>query len=791
MIASETIARLEFHKLLAEISRHSHSPCTTGRIQSIRPLTDSDEIRTMSGRIGEIRALNMAGISLDLGSFDDIRPSLELLRPAGALLAPLELLLFIPVLRLYAALARQCEYREDIPLLKSIEPRLRGFPDILEPLVASIDSDGSIMDSASRLLRETRRAKRSLAGRIRKKIEEIVRDSGIEKFLQDDFITQRSGRWVIPVRMDSKGMVKGVVLDVSSSGETAFMEPLEIIPFVNELENLAAEEKAEEIRILRQLSAWLREDGEPIAACFETLLELDLLNSAARFADEYELEPATLNESGELRLVEARHPLLLMMVKRRVLRRVEPLGMQLGGADRQGDSVMVITGPNAGGKTIALKTAGMLALMALSGLPVPAGARSTFPLLDSMLVDIGDEQSIEQSHSTFSAHAARITAILQESGPRTLVLLDELGAGTEPLQGAAIACGVLHELQQQGCMVIATTHLSDIIGFVHGTPGMINAGMAFDDASFTPLYRLIVGEPGQSHAVEIARRFGMPERVIAFARRMLGNAGSEFASLLTELRQRRNEYEERRAALEGRERSLDQRSAELDARADEVLRIRKEAAEKGWDDARELISATRRRTNALLEELKREKRSEIVDKIRQEEAELVTQLKPRTDGQERVALTMVRPGDIVHIGSLGCDGTVLSEDVRHSKVRVRAGRMELDVPRAELFASQKKSASGEKRRGAAPWVVDVVESDRRELKLIGMRVDEALAELEPFINHAHAAGLREVRVIHGLGSGRLRDAVREELERHPLVESHRPGEPHEGRDGATVVTLQG
>ncbi len=790
MIASETLARLEFDKLLAEISRHSHSSCTTERVQGIRPLTDLGQIRTISGRIGEIRALNLAGISLDLGSFDDIRPSLDRLRPVGALLAPLELLLFIPVLRLYAGLARQCEYRDDIPLMKSIEPRLRGFPDILEPLVASIDSDGSIMDSASRLLRETRRAKRSLAGRIRKKIEEIVRDSGIEKFLQDDFITQRSGRWVIPVRMDSKGMVKGVVHDVSSSGETAFMEPLEIIPFVNELENLAAEEKAEEIRILRQLSAWLREDAEQIAACFETLLEFDLLNSMAHFAADYELEPARLNESGELRLVDARHPLLLMMEKRGVLRRVEPLGLQLGGSDRTGDSVMVITGPNAGGKTIALKTAGMLALMTLSGLPVPAGARSTFPLLDSLLVDIGDEQSIEQSHSTFSAHAARITAILLESGPRTLVLLDELGAGTEPLQGAAIACGVLHELQQQGCMVIATTHLSDIIGFVHATPGMINAGMAFDDTSFTPLYRLIVGEPGQSHAVEIARRFGMPERVIAFARRMLGNAGSEFASLLTELRQRRNEYEELRAALAVRERTLDQRSAELDVRADEVLRIRKEAAEKGWNDASELISATRRRTNALLEELKREKRSEIIDKIRQEETELVSQLKPR-DVQERAALTTVRRGDVVNIGSLGCDGTVLSEDVRHGKVRVRAGRMELDVPRAELFAPLKNSGTGGKQRAPAPWKVDVVESDRRELKLIGMRVDEALAELEPFINHAHAAGLREVRVIHGVGSGRLRDAVREELERHPLVEGHRPGEPHEGRDGATVVTLQG
>lgn len=789
MIASETLARLEFDKLLAEISRHAHSSCTAERINGILPLSDLQEIRTTSGRIGEIRTLDRSGISLALGSFEDIRPFLELLRPVGAILAPLELLLFIPVLRLYAALDRQFIHRDDIPLLKSIEPQLRSFPDILEPLVASIDADGSIMDSASTLLRETRRAKRGLAGRIRKKIEEIIRDNGIEKFLQDDFITQRSGRWVIPVRMDSKGMVKGVVHDVSSSGETAFMEPLEIIPFVNELENLTAEEKAEEIRILRQLSGWLREDADGIAACFETLLELDRLGSMARFAIEFDLEPATLNEEGELRLVEARHPLLLLMRKRGMVKEVEPLGLELGGATPDSDSVMVITGPNAGGKTIALKTAGMLALMALSGLPVPAAPRSTFPLLDSLLVDIGDEQSIEQSHSTFSAHAARITAIIGQSGVSTLVLLDELGAGTEPLQGAAIACGVLHELQQQGSMVIATTHLSDIIGFVHQTPGMINAGMEFDDASFTPLYRLIVGEPGQSHAVEIARRFGMPERVIAFARQMLGNAGSEFAGLLTELRQRRSRYESLRASLEARQRSLDQRSAELDARADEVLQIRKEAAGKGWNDAKELISATRRRTNALLDELKREKRSEIVAELHQVEAELVAKLSPGASAPELLPLTSLKQGDSVHIGSLGYDGVVLSLDPRHTKARVRAGRMELDVPLTDL--SRPRGAGGRSgKKPAAAWKMDVVTSEQQELRLIGMRVDEALAELEPFINHAHAAGLREVRIIHGVGSGRLRDAVREELERHPLVEGHRTGEPHEGRDGATVVTLR-
>ena len=790
MIASETLARLEFDKLLMEISRHAHSSCTVERVYNIRPLSELLEIRTTSGQIGEIRALDRSGISLALGNFEDIRPFLELLRPVGAILAPLELLLFIPVLRLYADLGRQFTHRDDIPLLKSIEPQPIGLPEILDPLVASIDSDGSIMDSASTLLKEIRRAKRGLAGRIRKKIEEIIRNSGIEKFLQDDFITQRSGRWVIPVRMDSKGMVKGVVHDVSSSGETAFMEPLEIIPFVNELEDLAAEEKAEEIRILRQLSSWIREDAEQIASCFETLLELDRLGSMARFAIEFELEPATLNDQGQLGLVAARHPLLLLMQKRGIVKNVEPLGLELGGVDPGSASVMVITGPNAGGKTIALKTAGMLVLMALSGLPVPAGPSSIFPLIDSLLVDIGDEQSIEQSHSTFSAHAARITNILGQSSARTLVLLDELGAGTEPLQGAAIACGVLHELQQQGSMVIATTHLSDIIGFVHRSPGMINAGMEFDDANFTPLYRLIVGEPGQSHAVEIARRFGMPERVIAFARQMLGNAGSEFAGLLTELRQRRKEFEDLRKNLEVRQLSLDQRSAELDARADEVLQIRKEAAEKGWEDVKELISATRRRTNALLEELKREKRSEIVDELRRVETDLTRQLKPQDTRSVLLPLKAVKPGDTVHIRSLGCDGAVLSFDVRSDKARVRAGRMELDVPLAELAKPQAESDREKGKKSAASWKMDVVESEQHELKLIGMRVDAALAELEPFINHASAAGLREVRVIHGVGTGRLRDAVREELGRHPLVEGHRPGEPHEGRDGVTVVMLR-
>jgi len=788
MITPETLKTLEFDKILAEIATQSHSDVTRAQILAFAPLKSVEQIRTTSGRIAEIRSLLTLGIDLRLTTFEDIRPLLEIVRPAGAFLAPRDLLIFIPVLQIFSDIARQFAPRSDIPLLKAIEPHLRSFPEILEPLAASIDHEGNIMDGATAQLREIRRAKRSLAARIRKKIEEIVRDNNIEIFLQDDFITQRSGRWVIPVRMDSKGMVKGVVHDVSSSGETAFMEPLEIIPFVNELENLAAEEKAEEIRILRQLSAWIREDTVALTGCFASLVALDALNSLACFAERYGMEIAPVNVGGQLCLAGARHPLLLMLKRQGAIARVEPLDLEMG----EGGRVMVITGPNAGGKTIALKTAGVLTLMAQCAIPVPAnGARSTFPFLDSLLVDIGDEQSIEQSLSTFSAHVDRVAAILGHAGPRSLVLLDELGAGTEPQQGAAIACGVLRELQERGATVIATTHLSEIIGFVHRTPGMINAGMEYDTKTYTPLYRLISGEPGQSHAIDIARRYGMPERVITFAREMLGSAGAEFTSLLAELRRKREELTASQLELVQQQDAVREQQKELELRAVGIERARREAADKAWGEARELISATRRRMNELLDEYKREKRSEIIEKLRQSEVELTEQFKPRISGDEEpAALKEAKPGDRVQVRSLGHDGIILNLDQKHGKARVRAGSMELDLLLSDLAAPLAKGKGKPKQSPEGAWQAAAAASEELELKLIGLRVEEALELLEPFLNHSSLGGLREVRIIHGMGTGRLRDAVRAHLAGHPLVEDFRPGGPHEGRDGATVVTLR-
>lgn len=789
MIATETLTRLEFNKIVHAISIHSHSDATQKAVIEIVPNNSLEEIKLKSSRICELRKLQNLGIVLRFSNFEDIGPLLELLRPDGSHLSPEELLLFIPALENFRDISRQLNPRNDLPNLMSIMPRLNPFPDILEPLTASIDHDGSIMDSASSALKEIRRGKRSLAARIRKKIEEIVRANNIEIFLQDDFITQRNGRWVIPVRMDSKGMVKGVVHDVSSSGETAFMEPLEIIPFVNELENLTAEEKSEEIRILRQLSAWIKQDSQSLAGCFETLVTLDVINCIACFAEQYELEAVPVTTNPAFSLVEARHPLLQMQQKAGTLKRVEPLTMSMD----NNSNVMVITGPNAGGKTIALKTAGLLSQMALCGLPVPANAaKSNIPFFDSILVDMGDEQSIEESLSTFSAHVARVADILKKTGSRSLVLLDELGAGTEPHQGAAIACSVLRELQEKGAKVIATTHLSEIISFVHLTKGMINAGMEYDATTYTPLYRLITGEPGHSHALEIAGRFGMPQSVLKYARELLGSSGEEFTSLLAELHRKREELNQAKQDLMTQQEQMLAEKRELELKMATIETARRQAREKGWQEAKDLISASRRQMNELLLEYKLTHQTETLEKLRRSQNNLTEAMQPQ-EHQNLLPLNSIKVGDTAYIRSLGHSGLVLNILEKQGKVRIRSGRMELDVSMAELCQvpqSEPKKTRERKEVFTRSWKLDAVESETAELKLIGLRVDEAIDKLEPFLNHASLSGIGEVRIIHGHGTGRLRDGVREFLARHPLVENYRSGEADEGRDGATVVKIR-
>jgi len=779
MINTETLRGLEFDKILHAVAVNAHSDATEDAVMAIRPMASRGEIETRFGRVAEVRRLSLIGVPLRLDRFREISPLLEAVRPEGAVIDPRDLVWLIPALRVMAAIARQFAYRTDIPHLKELAGHVTGFPDLLNPLEAALDEEGNILDTASRLLLEIRTRKKSLTARIRKRLEEIVREKRTAIFLQDDFITQRAGRWVIPVRMDSKGMVTGVVHDVSNSGETAFMEPLEIIGLANELENLTADEKAEQIRILREFCAWIREDADRIEAQFRAVVHLDLIQCVARFADLLEAETPIVSDGGEIRLVAARHPLLMLLRRERGGREIEPLDLSLGE-----QRIMVITGPNAGGKTIALKTTGLLLAMALSGLPVPAAAGTVFPLVGELLVDIGDDQSIEASLSTFSAHVSNIVRILDRADGRTLCLLDELGTGTEPGQGAAIACGVLHDLLEKGALVVATTHLTDIIGFVHKTDGMVNAAMEFDRRTFTPLYRLKSGEPGESHAIEIARRYGMPDRVVAFAREMVGRLEADFHELLAELKAERKKYENAVADLDDRSRALAEKERRLAERLADLEVRKREQLEKSLLDAREVIQGAKREVGAILEEARREKSRAARERLRAAEEEVDSRIR-ELHPEAQISPDRVSVGDTVFVRSIGYDGRVVAVDRKQGRLRVRAGIMEMEVAVADLSPRTGKAPSPGKSFRPAEG-----EEVRNQLNLIGSRVDDALAELERYLNHASLEGIGEVRIIHGRGTGALMRGIRDYLEGHPLIQGFRSGEQFEGGDGVTVVTLR-
>jgi len=787
MIRKEMVRTLEFDRILQEISRYCHSGASRDAVLGMLPLAEQEAIAGRFGMVEEIRNLISQGIALRISTFDDVRPVLEKLRPVGAVLAPLELVAFIPLLENLAAIAGQFAYRHDIPLLRELAGAVSGFPDILDPLKRSLDSEGNILDTASRLLFELRTRKRSLTARIRKRLEEIVRERDITVFLQDDFVTQRGGRWVIPVRMDSKGQVPGVVHDVSNSGETAFMEPLEIIGLANELENLTAEEKVEEIRILREICGWIREDSDQIEEQQAILIQLDLLNSIAVFANSIEAEVPRIGAGLPLRLKQARHPILLLLQREGSLARTVPLDLSLGDED----SVMIITGPNAGGKTIALKTTGLLFLMALSGIPVPADGSSSFPLITSLLVDIGDEQSIQSSLSTFSAHVANISSILSQAGKHSVILLDELGTGTEPVQGAALACAVLQDLQEKGALVLATTHLTDIVGFVHRREGMVNASMEFDRETFTPLYRLKRGEPGQSHALEIARKYGLPGSVIERAHGMIGRMESEFHALLDDLKEQRRNYEETLSDLQRRVREVAEQEALLESRRAGWDRERREALEKAYQNAKEVVSGVKRELNAILEEAKRERSRSAMKKLVVVEEQVETKLR-EFEPSSGLTIDQVREGDTVFVRTIGFDALVVKVDGKTGRIRVQAAGKELEIPVTDLGkrSGATPPAAKKSRRKAAEEKEAEREETPLQLHLIGLRVEDALTKLEPFLNHASLDGLGEVRIVHGKGTGALKRAVREYLEGHALVASFRDGEPFEGGAGATVVKIR-
>jgi DNA mismatch repair protein MutS2 len=788
MIPENSLDLLEFPKVLRLISDFANSEASRISVLEIHPLNDKQDIERRLNQISEVRKMSHEGTPLELYQFPDILQLIVKIRPEGAVLDAIELADFIPFLDIASSISFQMKERHDLPFLKEITGHLTGFPEILNVLKKSIDIEGNILDSASFLLADLRSGIRRLEGKIRKRLEEIVRDEKLSSFLQDDFVTTRSGRWVIPVRMDSKGMVPGVVHDVSKSGETAFIEPLNIINLANELENLVADRKAEEIRILRNICTMMRKVADEINGEFKTVVYLDVLNCIAKFADTLHMETPQINENKIIYLAEARHPLLqLSLQKMNSTRKIVPLNVQLGGDN----TVMVITGANAGGKTISIKTIGLLLLMALSGLPVPADSASSLPYVRNLLVDIGDEQSIEDNLSTFSAHISNISEILKKKDSNTVILIDELGTGTDPDEGAALACAILKEVRKSRALMFATTHLSDIKGFVHRTEGMVNASMEFDIRALIPLYRLRVGEPGQSHALEIAKRYGLPGDLIDDAKGMLGSVKVEFDHMISELNSKRMEYENILGNLRERQAELAEKNSLLEKMLFDARERQKDITASAYREASDLISDTKRQMNAFLDEIRKQEKIErrkVMKKVEAAQEHVTERLREfDTEDKGTPAIEEIKKGDLVYVRSLGYDALVIEVNRNTNRLKVAAKNMEIEVPSSDIrFKSGKPiPATGVSFR---PDKIEETVSSR--INLVGARVDEALSKLEHFLNHAALAELQEVTVIHGIGKGLLMRAIHEHLSEHPLVKHFRSGTMEEGGTGVTVVKMK-
>ena len=782
MIDRSTLLDLEFDKVLQEISSRSRSSVGKDAVLDIVPFEKREDIDHRRKEIEELRLLSAQDEALSLSRFEDISSALVRVRPGGAILEAVDFIDIGSLLAVIKDVRSQLSVRLDLTELARIGSCLTGFPDLLKLLDRTFDREGNVLDGASAKLSQLRKSLRGLSARVGKRLEELIKDENVAPHLQDDFVTKRGERWVIPVRMDSKGKVSGVVHDVSNTGETAFVEPIEIVGLVNELENLTADEKAEVIRIKRRICDDIRDVAPDLEEQFRLIVHLDLINSIAEYADRFDMTAATIGDSQAICLKGASHPLLVAQQREGAIGKVVPLDFSLEGEKR----VMVITGPNAGGKTITIKTAGLLILMALSGIPVSADSSSRFPLAAKLLVDIGDEQSIEKSMSTFSSHLSRISRIIKDADERSVVLLDEVGTGTEPLQGAAIACAVLNELKNKGAIVFATTHLTDIVAFVRKSGGMMNASMEFDRVSHTPLYKLKEGEPGQSHAIDAAKRYGLPDSAIRFAREMMGGMNAEMQELISELKEKGARYDEAKEAVEVRSKELSLKETELEAQLIDAREKAQSAYMEAYRESRDMIVAAKREIRDVMDESRKEGSRAALKKLEKKRLGIVQKIDEHS-GVALLSIEDIALGDMVFVRSLDRDGKIISIDRRRMRLGVESKGISFDVPLADIMKETGRAAKGPKKQHKVTMSFDDAADS---IKLLGMRLEVALNEVEGFIDSAVVSGLSEVKIIHGVGTGALMKGIRAYLKTHPVVASHRSGEQSEGGAGVTIVTLR-
>ncbi len=786
----KTLKTLEYDKILQMLAGFAKNEDTRRRIEKLEPSADPRVVEQTLMETDAAVTLILKYGSPDMLWIASITEQVKRLQIGGSL-SMAELLNIARILK-------------NARTLKTLTPEqtgiLSGYIEELTPdkavedrIAAAILSEEEMADSASPELANIRRKSRNAANRVKESLDSMIRSSHYQKFLQDPIVTMRNNRYVVPVKAEHRADVRGIAHDMSASGGTVFIEPESVVNANNELHELEVKEKAEIERILMEISQQAAEIAEALALNFGTLIHLDFVFAKARLALDMKAVCPELNREGRVHIKQGRHPLIDR-------KKIVPITVSLGG---DFDS-LIVTGPNTGGKTVVLKTIGLFCLMTQSGLPIPAADGSVMPVFTDIFADIGDEQSIEQSLSTFSSHMKNIVHIVDRVTDNCLVLFDELGAGTDPVEGAALATAVLENIRAMGAKTVATTHYSELKLYALSTPGVENASCEFDVNTLSPTYRLLIGIPGKSNAFAISSRLGLPAHIISRARAMLSEENIQFEDILSSIEKNRQtaerdsqETQRMRREIEDLKRQLEQEREKIEKQKDKIYDRAREKADK-------ILQRAQQETDEMLAQIKAAQKErdekETLRAMEEVKKELGLKLKKnrspkaRTPQPQKSGLNInsLKLGATVMINDLGDKGSILSINRKDSSAVIQVGIMKItsktdnltlleEEPglKPQAYTPARHTQTG-LRRGAV----------KSEVDLRGMLLEEALMEADKFLDESSMAGLNTVSIIHGKGTGTLRTGIQNMLRKHPQVKSFRLGKYGEGENGVTIVELK-
>ncbi|OGN88354.1 MAG: hypothetical protein A2158_05290 [Chloroflexi bacterium RBG_13_46_14] len=777
---------LEFPRVREILAGYTSFPVGAELVRELVPLADFDTVKKLLKEAEEARYLLSIDREFSIGDAHDIR-ELAAMAALGKILEPASLIEIQQTLSVFRqARASLAQVAAEVPLLWQIARDIKPLHDTEKQITHCISPGGEVLDRASTKLASVRRRLRDTRHSLREKLESIIREPGVQKLIQEPIITEREGRYVIPVKNEMRRDIEGITHDVSNTGATVFVEPWATIELGNTVRELVTEERYEIERILRELSQAVGVYDNEIQQNTALLAELDVALAKGKYSRAVKASiPELFRFSSDrendgaafIRLVEGRHPLL---GKNSV-----PLTIEAG----KEYSTLVITGPNTGGKTVALKTIGLMSLMAQAGIPIPAAPETHLPVFDGVFADIGDEQSIEQTLSSFSWHIGNIVRIINHATPRSLVLLDELGTATDPAEGSALARAVLLYFLSKRVITVATTHYSDLKVFAHQTEGMQNASFDFDPATLAPTYRITLGIPGGSNALATAGRLGVPPEIIEEARKMLSKGELDLSTTLSEIMREKEKITEVRKQIEKESLEIKSRNAELEKKLAEVREVERSIIQEARDKIVREAAELHREIRKAGTELRKKKTAEAAEAARK----ALNETRARLDGDEWSLKSLpsiddeINVGDTVYLEGVDLHGTVTAVYEDNNEVEVQAGQLNLKVSLGSVKKVQLES--GKIKRRTATVKIPPAPLVRGELDLRGKRADEVEIALDSYLNDAALSNRNEVVIIHGIATGTVRQIVRDLLAVHPLVRNFRPGVQGEGGEGVTVVSF--